>query len=348
MSSIQKLEYLNLSLKEVKEICKNNKKKEDIIDLIINTLNNIKINDIKVKPFLKWIGGKTQILDDLMDIFPTEINNYHEIFLGGGSVLLKVLHNISVGKIKLNGIIYAYDINEPLIYLYKNIQTKHNELYLKIQELITDFNGIQTNNVNRNPTNINEAKSSKESYYYWTRKAYNSLSKEEKKSIVGSSYFIFLNKTCFRGLFRLNSTGIFNVPYGNYNNPEIINLEHLNLINNLIKDVVFTSTSYNLDVSNFNENDFLYLDPPYALENDKSFVSYTEFGFDLKEHKKLFNCCNTLNKNNIKFVISNSDVKLVRDNFTDDKYNIRSISCKRTINSKNPDSKTNEVIIKNY
>jgi DNA adenine methylase len=195
---------------------------------------------------------------------------------------------------------------------------------------------------------ISEAKTSKESYYYWIRKEYNSLSKEDKKCIIGSAYFLFLNKTCFRGLFRLNSNGFFNVPYGNYNNPEIINLENLNSISNLIKDVVFTATSYNLDVSNFDENDFLYLDPPYVIENKNSFVNYTESGFNLEEHEKLFSCCNILNKNNIKFVISNADVKLVRDNFIDIKYSIKSIICKRTINSKNPESKTNEVIIKNY
>ncbi len=364
-----KTEYSKLSIKEIKEICKNNKisgysnkKKDDIIDLLINSLNNVKINpeknetnknenksvEVKEKPFLKWVGGKTQILDELTNVFPKEINNYHEIFLGGGSVLLKVLRDKKLGKIKINGNIYAYDINEPLIYIYKNIQNNHNELYLKIQELIDNFNGIKTNIVNRNANNINEAKSSRESYYFWIRKQYNSLNAEERKNIIGSAYFIFLNKTCFRGLFRLNSSGLFNVPYGNYANPEIISLDHINYIHNLIKDVIFIVSPYDLNIEKFKENDFLYLDPPYALENDKSFVSYTENGFDLEEHKNLFKCCNELNKNNIKFVMSNADVKLVRDNFTDSKYIIKSILCKRAINSKNPDAKTNEVIISNY
>jgi DNA adenine methylase len=313
-------------------------------------MSNTKKNNTSIKPILKWVGGKTQILDIILSDFPKEISNYYEIFIGGGSVLIGLLTEIKNKKIKVNNTINAYDINEPLIYVYKNIQNNHLELYNKIEELITEFNKLDGTIINRNPENITEAKTSRESYYYWIRKSYNKLSNEEKKSILGSSYFIFLNKTCFRGLFRLGPHG-FNVPYGHYKNPEIINLIHLEEISKLIKDVIFECIDYKLvleKIANKNDkNDFIYMDPPYAPENDTSFVSYTEGGFSKENHLKLFEIYNNLSKQ-LKLMMSNSDVKLVRDNFSDISLNIKSIVCKRTINSKNPESKTKEVIIKNY
>ena len=130
------------------------------------------------KPILKWVGGKTQIIDILMKEFPSEINNYREIFLGGGSVLLTLLSYVSQGIIKVNGKIYASDINESLIYMYKNIQTNPNELYDTIFQLITEFNECPEtdgDSVIRKPTTITEAKRSKENYYYWIRENYNQL-----------------------------------------------------------------------------------------------------------------------------------------------------------------------------
>ena len=160
-----------------------------------------KSNCVLLKPILKWVGGKTQIIDKLIDNFPKEIDNYHEIFLGGGSVLFAFIYCINQKKVKLNGNIYAYDLNKPLIYVYKNIQTKHEELYIELKKLINEYNQSleDKSENNRNPKNINEAKTSKESYYYWIRNCYNSLNINEKISPFGSAMFIFLNKTCFRG-----------------------------------------------------------------------------------------------------------------------------------------------------
>ena len=326
------------------------------IKLIIEDDNNIHTNLVKhvsktkinvSKPILKWVGGKTQILDKLIVEFPTEINNYHEIFLGGGSVLLTLLTYVNNGFIKINGQIRAYDLNEALINVYKNIQSKHNDLYNEIQKIITEFNSCGNGEINRKPKNIDEAKIAKENYYYWTRSEYNKLSLEDKKTIKGSALFIFLNKTCFRGVFRVGPNG-FNVPYGHYNNPEIISQEHLNEIHALIRNVIFECCDYSKSLSNVKEEDFVYLDPPYAPENDKSFVGYTENGFDIDNHNNLFKLLHSLTDKKKKFMLSNSDVSLVRNNFTVDKYNTTSISCRRAINSKNPESKTNEVIIKNY
>lgn len=320
----------------------------DNSDNVNKLVKDINYNKIKiVKPILKWVGGKTQIMDKLIVEFPTEINNYREIFLGGGSVLLTLLSYVKSGLIKVHGNIYAYDLNEPLIYIYKNIQINHNQLYEKLQIIITEFNKCGDGEINREPKNIDEAKISKENYYYWIRNEYNKLSFNDKKTILGSAMFIFLNKTCFRGVFRVGPNG-FNVPYGHYNNPEIINKEHLDEIHDLIQDVIFECCDYNISLATVEQNDYVYLDPPYAPETDISFVGYTKNGFNLDNHNNLFKIIHMLTENNKKIMLSNADVSLVRENFIDQKYNISSILCKRAINSKNPESKTKEVIIKNY
>lgn len=125
---------------------------------MVNTTTINKKKQEQPKPFLKWVGGKTQIIDKLIIEFPREINNYHEIFLGGGSVLLTLLYYVKNDNIKINGNIYAYDLNEPLIYTYKNIQTQHNEVYNEIQNIIKDFNECASGDINRNPKSLEEAK----------------------------------------------------------------------------------------------------------------------------------------------------------------------------------------------
>ena len=317
-------------------------------------MDNKLVKDVLVKkiiipkPILKWVGGKTQIIDKLIVDFPIEINNYREAFLGGGSVLLAFLSYVKSGIIKINGNIYAYDLNEPLIYIYKNIQTQRNELYDILKNIITDFKECGNGKINRTPENIEEAKIAKENYYYWIRSEYNKLSIIDKKGILGSAMLIFLNKTCFRGIFRVGPNG-FNVPYGHYSNPEIINKEHLDDIHNLIQNVIFECCDFDtsLTLSNIVQGDFTYLDPPYAPETNTSFVGYTEKGFDIENHKKLFNLIHNLTDAKHKVMLSNADVSLVRENFKE-KYNTSSILCKRSINSKNPESKAKEVIIKNY
>ena len=299
------------------------------------------------KPIIKWVGGKTQIIDKLVVDFPIEINNYREAFLGGGSVLLTLLSYVKSGLIHIHGNIYAYDLNEPLISMYKNIQTQHTDLYDKLQQIIIEFNECGNGEINRKPINIEEAKIAKENYYYWTRSEYNKLCFNDKTSILGSAMFIFLNKTCFRGVFRVGPNG-FNVPYGHYKNPEIINRDHLDEIHNLIQPVIFECCDFNTSLTNVESNDFVYLDPPYAPETDTSFVGYTENGFNIDNHNNLFKLIHILTNTNKKMMLSNADVSLVRENFTTEKYNTTSILCKRSINSKNPDAKAKEVIIKNY
>jgi DNA adenine methylase len=298
------------------------------------------------KPILKWVGGKTQIIDTVIKGFPKIIQNYHEPFIGGGSVLLGLLHSIKTGSIQVNGHICAYDANSVLIGMYKNIQTKHIELLGVIQTLIGEYTQCTGTIVNRAPATLEEAMQSKENYYYWSRGKYNSLDSTEKMGIEGSALFIFLNKTGFRGMFRIGPNG-FNIPYGNYKNPEIINEAHLYEIHTLIQGVQFECADFTESLAKVGDGDFVYLDPPYAPENATSFVGYTEAGFGLDKHQQLFEMCNTMTVEK-KWMMSNADVPLVRTYLCSPSYNIMSIMCKRSINSKNPEAKAKEVIITNY
>ena len=308
---------------------------------VIDKNNDVKITEYKIqKPFLKWVGGKTQIIDDIILKVPKEIDSYHELFLGGGSVLLAILSLQKQKQILIKNKIYAYDINTNLINVFKNIQNNKDELYKYINSYIKEYDSIDGDIINRKPTSIIEAKSSKESYYYWIRNKYNNI---DKNNIECSALFMFINKTCFRGMYREGKNG-FNVPYGHYKKtPNIISKTDLDYISELIKDVEFKNLSFTESIKNVKDGDFVYLDPPYAPVNNNSFVGYVANGFNLDEHKLLFNEIKKMK--NIKFIMSNAKVDLVMDNFKE--YNCEDIVVRRAINAKNPGSNTTEVIIYN-
>ena len=294
------------------------------------------------KPFIKWVGGKTQIIYQVMSMFPSEIHNYYEPFLGGGSVLLSLLSNIQNGTIKLTGKIYASDINLNLIMLYKNIQSNPMQFIEEVQKLIKEYDACTGATINRNASNLEEAFTSKESYYFWIRKQFNGLTNEERKSIKASAMLLFMNKTGFRGLYREGPNG-YNVPFGNYKNPSIIDEDHILNISQLIKPVIFTVESFDASFKNISVGDFIYLDPPYVPSNATSFVTYNVDGFNLDKHTLLFKKCQELINKNIKFVMSNSDSLFVKESFKN--CNIQPVICKRRINSKNPDAVINELLI---
>lgn len=149
------------------------------------------MSDNIVKPFLKWVGGKTQIIDTLINYYPIEMQNYHDVFLGGGSTLMALLSYVRDGKIIVNNNIYAYDVNSDLINVYKNVQKNPNELYAKIEKITNEYLSCNGNEINRKSKTKEEAITSQESYYYWIRHKYNNLSIDDKKDIVGSAMFIF-------------------------------------------------------------------------------------------------------------------------------------------------------------
>lgn len=316
---------------------------------LIKNIENVESIELE-KPFIKWIGGKTQIIRDILNEMPINMQNYHEIFLGGGSVLFGILSLQAKGIIQINKI-YAYDLNKPLIYVYKNIQKTPKKFLNHIIPIINEFNGIEEDlDINRKPDNLEEAKTSRESYYYWIRKKYNAMSDDEKNTLLGSAYFVFLNKTCFRGMYRLGKIKKdFNVPYGNYTNPSIIDKAHIKNISVLIKDVRFKHLSFEESLLKIKKDDMAFLDPPYVPVNaTSSFVGYTANGFDIEMHKKLFNALNRMKGNNDKWLMTNSCTNLVLESFDENKFTVKKILCRRTINSKNPESTINELIIKSY
>ena len=292
------------------------------------------------KPILKWVGGKTQILPLLIDTMPREMNNYREPFVGGGSVLLAVLDLLSRKEIVIKGRVYAYDSNPNLILLYQWIQKDAEKLYEKVESYACQYRDCPQLNGDR--TLVDEKKAaacSKESYYYWMRKEYNSPHTDE---LSRAALFIMLNKTGFRGMYREGPNG-FNIPFGNYKNPTIASLDHLKCVSKLIKFVEFECRDFKDSIPQSTKGDIVYLDPPYVPLNATSFVGYTKGGFS--RHEELFTLMNELSSD-IGFILSNSNTPLVTDFFKDDKrYTICHVECKRRIHSKKPNSKADEVVI---
>lgn len=353
-------------------------------------------SDMIQKPFIKWVGGKTQLMNNIIDIIPIglTINNYHEPFLGGGSVLFAILSLKKHNKIVINGTIYASDTNTRLINVYTQIQINAIKLYTITSKLETDYNSIQTlnfmcegdddvaikkqkhfkrtgisDNINKSHTKrakINKRPKknepfsdsekqdisgtlyqhkmdSKENYYYWVRNLFNTM---DDSGANAAAYFMFLNKTCFRGVYREGPHG-YNVPFGNYKQSlSIIEKQNLYSISTLIKDVVFRRCEFMESITNITGDDFVYFDPPYAPETDNSFVGYVAEGFSIEQHKQLFSEIKHMSINT-KFILSNSKVDLVTDTFDNSSFDIKEIKARRAINSKNPESTTTEVLISN-
>jgi DNA adenine methylase len=284
-----------------------------------------KVNINSMKPPIKWAGGKTQILDKIS--FPESVENYYEPFLGGGSVLLHFLEYVKADKVKVSGKIFAFDINEYVIGMYNNIKIHPTEYISSVKRIIKAYQGAD---------GVEEEKE----YYYEARKRFNGL--KDKSSLDSTALFLFLNKTCFRGLYREGPNG-FNVPFGNYKSPEILNDEYILSLSSLIKNVVFRVSSWDETLSkSFGTNDFVYLDPPYVPVTSTSFVGYTSNSF--VHHTQFFGLVLNIEG---RFTMSNSDTSLVRDAF-DEGFGISYIDCKRSINSKNPGSKIGEVLITNW
>lgn len=288
------------------------------------------------KVFLKWVGGKNQIIDKITETLPTHINSFHDVFVGGGSVLFAVLQS---RDINILGRVYAYDKNIHLINTYTQIQTNGTAVLSELKHHFDTYRSLKGSFVNRSPTNDTEGRTSKESYYYRCRHLFNNCNDSVQKAAL----FIFLNKTCFRGLYREGPNG-FNVPFGHYKTtPHCMTLSELLDIQELIKDVTFIHSDFNDSIKNIQKNDFAYFDPPYAPENKSSFVGYTKDGFGIDMHNKLFELVKSLK--HAQFTMSNSNVPLVTEAFST--YTIHVIPAKRRINSKNPSSVTEEVIVTN-
>jgi len=273
-----------------------------------------------MKPFIKWVGGKSKTIDNIFKRFPSEINNYYELFLGGGSVLIELLNRLERSEIKINGKIYVNDINTKLMMTYQQIKTNSESFIKDINELSIFYN----NNSN------------KENLYYKMRDIINSNLLDEYNTAI---YMIILNKTCFRGLYRENSDGKNNVPFGNYSNSLVIdidNLKKLSLIFNKY-NVEFLNKSFSdFKLEQFQINDFIYMDPPYI----GTFSNYTKYIFTQNE---FIEYCQKLYQFNISFAMSNSDNEELKQKFIN--LSIDNIESKCRINSKRPSEKMNEILI---
>ena len=295
---------------------------------------------IECKPFIKWVGGKGQILSEINKLYPVElgknINKYAEIFLGGGAVLFDIL-----SKYKLDEV-YISDKNLELINTYKSIRDNVDILIKSLKEMEEQY--IPLNNEDR------------KIYYYEKREEYNSLKiNSEMNNIEKAILFIFLNKTCFNGLYRVNKKGKFNVPMGAYKKPKICDEENLKNVSLTLRNVKIVYADYRESEKFIDDKTFVYIDPPYRpLNITSSFTSYTENDFNDKEQIELAEYINVLNKKGAKIVISNSDPKNndIDDNFFDKlykNYNINRVKATRMLNSNaSLRGAINELLITNY
>jgi len=302
------------------------------------------------KPFIKWVGGKHKLLTHIINKIPKQFNSYHDIFLGGGSVLLAILTLQANNKITINGTINAYDLNERLINTFKQIKNNPKLLILLTKNLVKQYEQIKINTHKQkgapefNKENYTETR---EHFYYWICHKFNTT---EYNTTLNAAYFIFLNKTGFRGMFRENSDGGFNIPFGlkdrkTLNFPNVIIEDEIITISQLIQKVHFHHLDFENSIKKVKKDDFVYLDPPYVPEDKKSFVGYNACGFDLETHNKLFTLINKFNNKQVKFIMSNSNTDLVNNIFN--AYNKEIITARRAINSKNPAAKTTELVIFN-
>ncbi|MGN0595605.1 MAG: DNA adenine methylase [Hominimerdicola sp.] len=289
-----------------------------------------------VKPFIKWAGGKSQLLNEIRGKYPANISKYCEPFVGGGAVLLDVLANFHPEEVLIN------DINYALINTY--IQLRDNVDFLI--ESLADIQRIfwEMNNDER------KGFYSEQRDYFNNAILQNDFSKEEM-----AVRFIFLNKTCFNGLYRVNRKGLFNVPMGSYKKPPICDEENLRLISGMLRNVEIRCGDYSKCADFIDDRTFVYIDPPYRpLTATASFNSYNESGFGDKEQIELGRFIDDITKKGAKIVASNSDPKNTddNDNFFDElyaDYHIKRVSAKRMINSKgNSRGAINELLICNY
>ncbi len=301
---------------------------------------------VDAKPFLKWVGGKRQLLSQFEDLYPEElkykrIENYFEPFVGGGAVFFDVVQKYEIQNA------YLYDINEELILCYLVIQKDVN----KLLEFLNKYD--------KSYKKLNEKK--QQEFYYELRDAYNlnrfniDYNKYSDTWIPRAAQTIFLNKTCFNGLFRFNSKGAFNSPQGKYKNPRIVDEANLLNVSKLLEIAVIRRADFREIRHDMREHSFVYFDPPYRpISETASFTSYSKFNFEDDEQIQLASLFFDLHNQGHKLMLSNSDPKNVNpdDNFFETIYSnfkISRVDAKRSINS-NPDKRNiiKEIVVTNY
>ncbi len=272
-----------------------------------------------VMPFLKWVGGKRQLMTEIEPLLPTRISTYYEPFVGGGAVFL----HTQPKKAVIN------DYNSELINVYETIRDNVDALIAHL--------AIHENN---------------SEYFYQIRgldrqEGFNELSKVERASRV-----IYLNKTCFNGLYRVNSSGEFNTPFGRYKNPNIINETVLRAVSNYLQknDIKLLNGDYQDALKNIRKGSFVYFDPPYdPVSKSSNFTGYVQGGFDDKEQERLRDTCVKLNEKGINFLLSNSATELMKDLYNHKDFQIIEVGATRHINSVGSKrGEVKEILVRNY
>jgi len=276
-------------------------------------------NNSSIKPYLKWAGGKRQLIKEISAYIPKNFSTYYEPFVGAGAVLFSLQPKHAV----------INDNNEQLMLTYKVI--KNN-----VESLINAL--------------IEHKEHNCEEYYYKIREKDRNIEEFRKQSDVQkAARLIYLNKTCYNGLYRVNSQGLFNVPYGKYKNPDIFDPFVLRAISRYLNenDILIQSGDFEVSVETADDNSFVYFDPPYHSPDNTNFTGYQAGGFDEDEQIRLRDVYERLSKRGVKCLLSNSDTPFIRELYKN--YEIITVEANRAINS-NADrrGKVSELLIKNW
>ena len=297
-----------------------------------------KSKDLIAKPFLKWAGGKTQLIHEIEKNLPSNVRQetYTFIvpFVGSGAIMFWILNKYPNIK---NAIIN--DINKDLTNCYLTLKSNVDDLITILSKWEKEYHSL-TDDLDV-----------RKKYYYEKRILYNSRTSTQ---LTQSALFIFLNRTCFNGLYRVNRKNEFNVPIGSYKKPQICNSENLKSVSKLLQRVTILNGDYSETIKHTSDNTLFYFDPPYKpLSDTSSFNSYAKDEFDDKQQIRLKEFCDILDNNNYQWILSNSDVKGkdATNNFFDDLYkrfNITRVNARRNINA-NPKKrgKLTELLITN-
>ena len=307
----------------------------------------MKSYDIEVKPFLKWAGGKSQLLSTIEDNFPKEIkksrkiDKYFEVFVGGGALYFHLMNNYEVDES------YLYDINPEIILTYNVIKNDPKELIDLLLGLQDEYISLEQDG--------------RKEYYFNIRSKFNEdladfdYDNYSDAHVIRASQVIFMNKTCFNGLFRLNRKGEFNVPHGRYKNPLICDKDNIMAVSKTLENTYVINGNYDESEELIDENSLVYLDPPYRpLKNTSSFTTYAGFEFTDKHQIELAEFYKRISDKGAKAILSNSDPKNEdpNDNFFDElysKFTIERVKANRSINSKaSKRGKINEILVRNY
>ncbi|MGY5150461.1 MAG: DNA adenine methylase [Candidatus Nitrosopumilus sp. bin_68KS] len=280
------------------------------------------ISSVTPKPFVKWAGGKRQLIPILNENLPKTFGTYFEPFLGGGALLFHILTERKGQKCSIS------DLNSDLVLTYTTIRDR-------IDELISSLKNHERN----------YHKDSK-SYYYSVRES------NPRSEIEKTSRLLFMNRTCFNGLYRVNSKGKFNVPLGKYTNPNIVNEENLRAVCSILQSsrVAIKCRDFESVLRDAKKGDFVYFDPPYQPVSDTAnFTSYTNKSFTHEDLNRLAEICLELDSKGCNVLLSNSDSKEVAELFSSKSWKIKKIHANRSINS-NSKKRTGhfELLIKNY